>query len=80
MSLRSFLKLMEEKVEVSQIGDEVSPKFEFSCITRGFGEEVPVLLFENVEGNKTKVVANVCVTRNLICAALSVERSFIKNF
>ncbi len=73
MSLRSFLEKMEAKGEVLHIKDELSTNFEISHLIKSFDNEGPVLLFENVEDSKTKVVANVCGTRNRICEALGVE-------
>ncbi|MEM1589482.1 MAG: UbiD family decarboxylase [Candidatus Bathyarchaeia archaeon] len=72
MSLRSFLELMDARGEVLHIKDEVSPNFEIAYIMKSFDENGPVLLFENVEGTKTRVVANVCGTRRRICEALNV--------
>jgi UbiD family decarboxylase len=74
MSLRSFLELMEGKGEVLHIKEEVSPSFEIAYIMKSFDQNGPVLLFENVEGTKTRVVANVCGTRKRICQALNVSQ------
>lgn len=74
MSLRVFLEQMEKNGEVLHIKDEVSPNFEIPYITKSFDNEGPILLFENVEDSETKVVANVCGTRNRICEALDIER------
>jgi len=71
MSLRSFLKKMEEQKEVLHVHDSVSPKFEIASVIQAFSNG-PMLLFENVEGYKTKVIANVCGTRNRICSALEI--------
>ncbi|MEM2911314.1 MAG: UbiD family decarboxylase [Candidatus Bathyarchaeia archaeon] len=73
MSLRSFLEKMETRGEVLHIKDELSTNFEISHLMKSFDNEGPVLLFENVEDSKTKVVANVCGTRSRICEALGVE-------
>ncbi|MGB9959512.1 MAG: UbiD family decarboxylase [Candidatus Bathyarchaeales archaeon] len=75
MSLRSFLENMEKRGEVLHVKDETSPSFEIPYIMKSFDNEGPILLFENVAGSKTKVVANVCGTRNRICEALGVERN-----
>jgi UbiD family decarboxylase len=72
MSLRAFLAQIEEKGEVLHIKEEVSTNFEISYIMKAF-DNGPVLMFENVEDSKTKIVANVCGTRQRICEALSVE-------
>jgi UbiD family decarboxylase len=75
MSLRSFLKHMEELGEVRHIKDEVSPKFEISYIMKSFDINGPVLMFEHVKGYKNKIAANVCGTRNRICAALGISQT-----
>jgi UbiD family decarboxylase len=72
MSLRAFLAQIEEKGEVLHIKEEVSTNFEISYIMKAF-DNGPVFMFENVEDSKTKIVANVCGTRQRICEALSVE-------
>ncbi|MEM3730663.1 MAG: UbiD family decarboxylase [Candidatus Bathyarchaeia archaeon] len=74
MSLRNFLEQMRMEKEVLHVKDEVSTRFEISFILKSFEPEGPIFLFENVEGYETKVVANVCGTRNRICSALGVSR------
>jgi len=61
---------MEERGEVVHVRGQVSPHFEASSIMKAF-DGGPILFFDNVEGYATKVVANVCGTRNRICSALS---------
>lgn len=73
MSLRTFLARVEEKGEILRIKEEVSTNFEIPYIMKAFDANGPILLFENVEGTKTKIVANVCGTRKRICEALNVE-------
>jgi len=72
MSLRSFLKKMEERNEVLHIHDNISPRFEVASVIQAFSNG-PVLLFENVEGFKTMIVANVCGTRSRICSSLKIH-------
>jgi len=74
MSLRTFLEKMEERSEILRIHDSVSPRFEIPSIIQAFSNG-PVLLFENVEGYKTRIVANVCGTRGRICSALETHPS-----
>jgi len=62
---------MEEKGEVTHIKDQVSPRYEISSIMKSF-DGGPVLVFDNVKGYRTKVVANVCGIRGRICSALNV--------
>jgi len=78
MSLRDFLGEMEAQGEVVHVKDKVSPKFEVSAIMKNF-DDGPILLFENVKGYKTKIVANVCSTRNRLCKALGTDSEHIYN-
>jgi len=71
VSLRGFLQHMEEKGKVTHIRNQVSPRYEISSIMKSFDGE-PILVFDNVKGYRTKVVANVCGTRKRICSALNV--------
>jgi len=73
MSLRNFLKQMEQEKQALHFKDAVSPKFEISYIMKNFDNDGPVLLFENVKGHASKVVVNVCGTRKRLCQALDVE-------
>jgi len=72
MSLRSFLKEMEERGEVVHVRDQVSPRFEASSIMNAF-DGGPILFFDDVKRYATKVVANVCGTRSRLCSALSIS-------
>jgi len=74
MSLREFLKQMETRKEILHIKDEVSTRFEIPFIMKSFENQGSVLMFENVKDYETKVVANVCGTRQRICTALNVDR------
>jgi len=74
VSLRDFLKQMDKQQEVLHVDDEVSTRFEISHIMKNFDNEGPILLFEKVKDNKTKVVANVCGTRKRVCKALNVDQ------
>ena len=73
MSLREFLKQMEAEGEVLHIKEKLSPKFEIAAIMKAL-DKGPILIFEKVKGKSTKIVANVCATRERICKALNVER------
>jgi len=75
MSLREFLKEMENAKEVLHVKDSLSTKFEIPFIMKSFDNQGPVLMFENVRDYETKVVANICGTRERICAALSVDQN-----
>jgi len=71
MSLRSFLADMQKRNQLMQIEDEVSPRFEISAFMKEF-DEGPILYFDNVKSNRTKIVAGVCGTRQRLCWALGV--------
>jgi len=74
MSLREFLKQMEKEKQVLHVKDEVSTHFEIPFAMKNFDKQGPILLFEKVKDYETKVVANVCGTRERICAALNVDQ------
>jgi UbiD family decarboxylase len=69
MSLRGFLEEMEKKGEVVHVKERISPYFEASSIMKAF-DSGPILYFDEVKGHKTRIVANVCGTRQRICYAL----------
>lgn len=73
MSLRDFLLQMEKNKEVLHVNDKVSTRFQIPYIISKLNLDEPILLFEDVKGYKTKVVANVSGTRNRICRALGVN-------
>jgi len=72
MSFRSFLEEMEKSGEIIHIRDQFSPRFEVSSIMKAF-DGGPILFFDQVEGYATKIVANVCGTRQRLCSALRVS-------
>jgi UbiD family decarboxylase len=74
MSLREFLNQMENKKEIVHVKDRVHPRFDISYIMKSLESQGSVLMFEHVKGYETKVVANVCGTRQRICAALNVAK------
>ena len=71
MSLRSFLADMQKRHQLMQIEDEVSPRFEVSAFMKEL-DEGPILYFDSVKGNRTKIVAGACGTRQRLCWALGV--------
>jgi UbiD family decarboxylase len=73
MSLREFLKIMETKKEVLYVKDQVCTRFDIAFVMKNLEKQGSILMFENVKDYDTKVVANVCGTRERICAALSVD-------
>jgi len=72
MSLRSFLAEMQRKHQVLEVKEEVSPRFEVSTFMKEF-DGGPLLYFYNVKGSKTKIVANVCGTRQRLSWAWGVN-------
>jgi UbiD family decarboxylase len=64
---------METRKEVLRVKDALSVKFEIPSVMKSFDNRGPILLFENVKGYKTKVVANVCGTRKRICEAFGID-------
>ncbi|MEM1515303.1 MAG: UbiD family decarboxylase [Candidatus Bathyarchaeia archaeon] len=79
MSLRSFLKQMEESGEVIHVEDEVSPIFEVSAILQFFSQgNTPIIFFENIKGyNDVRIVGNICGTRRRLCMVLGVSEEKI---
>ena len=74
MSLRSFLAEMQKKNQIRQVDKGVSPRFEVSALMKEF-DNGPVLYFDAVKGNRTKIVAGVCGTRQRMCQALGVSHN-----
>jgi UbiD family decarboxylase len=74
MSLRSFLAEMQKKNQIKQIDKEVSPRFEISALMKEF-DNGPILYFDDVKGNRTKIVAGICGTRQRLCQALGVSQN-----
>jgi 2,5-furandicarboxylate decarboxylase 1 len=74
MSFREFLKKMETRKEILHIKDEVRTRFEAPFIMKSCEKQGSVIMFEHVKDYETKVVANVCGTRQRICTALNVDR------
>ena len=73
MSLRDFLKQMDEEKNVLHVKDEVSTRFEASQVMKSFDYEGPIILFEKLKDFDVKVVANVCGTRKRVARALNVS-------
>ncbi len=72
MSLRAFLADMQKRNQLKQVDDEVSPRFEISAFMKEL-DGGPILYFDSVKANRTKVVAGVCGTRQRLCWALGVS-------
>ena len=74
MSFRELLKKMETRKDILHIKDDVCTRFDIPFVIKSFENQGSVLMFEHVKGYETKVVANVCGTRQRICTALNVDR------
>jgi len=72
MSLRSFLGEMHKEKQMLEVNEEVSPKFEVSAFLKEF-DGGPILYFDKVKGTETKIVANVCGTRQRLCWAMGIK-------
>ncbi|MDH5634788.1 MAG: UbiD family decarboxylase [Candidatus Bathyarchaeota archaeon] len=66
MSLRNFLREVEKRRRVIHVKEKVSPRYEISSIIKAFDRDNSVLFFDNIDGFKTKIVANVCGIRELL--------------
>src|SRR6476661_10265906 len=62
-SLRSFLSILENKIELLIIHKKVNKKFQLASIV-GKLDKKEAILFTNVEGSKFKVVSNILGTRS----------------
>lgn len=72
MSLRNFIKELDELGKLHKIKEEVSTKFQAAQIIKKFDGEA--LLFEKVKNFSNKIVAGVCSSRDKICLALKVSK------
>jgi UbiD family decarboxylase len=58
MSLRNFLREVEKRRSLAHVEKKVSPQCEILSIFKAFDRNNLVLFFDNVDGFKTKIVAN----------------------
>lgn len=75
MNFRDFLKILDEKGMITRIKRPVDTKYEISTLVRLMNDRP--LLFENVKGFSTPVIANVCSTRELVALGLGIKPSEI---
>lgn len=75
MNLRTFIKEIEKRDELIKIKKEVSTKYEMAAILAGL-DGSPVL-FENVKGQKMKVIGNLNSSRDLVACALKTKKEGI---
>ncbi len=73
MQLRAFSRRLEQDGRLLRIQREVDPVHEAAALIRALRGR-PVLL-ENVRGQRMPVASNLCASRDLVCAALGVQRS-----
>ncbi|HBE44695.1 MAG TPA: UbiD family decarboxylase [Deltaproteobacteria bacterium] len=72
--LREFIKKLEEERELIHIKGRLSPKFEIPGVIKYFVKERnSVLFFDNVEGYKIPVVANLLGTKRRLALAMGVK-------
>jgi UbiD family decarboxylase len=63
---------MHRKQQMLEVKEEVLPRFEVSTFMKEF-DGGPILYFDNVKERETKIVANVCGTRQRLCWALGTK-------
>lgn len=71
ISLRSFLRELEEAKDILHIKEEVSVKFEIARILQEL-DGGPAVFFERVKESRIPVVGNVCGSRQRILRALEI--------
>ncbi len=71
MNFREFIKFLDNKGLLVHIKRPVDTKYEISTLMKLMNDKP--LLFENVKGFSTPVVANICSTRELIALGLGIK-------
>ena len=71
-NLRLCMNRLEKEGNLLHIDDPLSPKYEIPAALKGLDGRGAVI-FENVEGNSSKITAAICGSRENIYAALGVE-------
>jgi UbiD family decarboxylase len=71
MNLREFIKLLDDRGLLVHIKRPVDTKYEISTLMKLMNDKP--LLFENVKGFSTPVVANICSTRELVALGLGIK-------
>jgi len=72
MEFREFVKLLESKGMLTRITKQVDSEYEISTLIKLLDGKP--LLFEKVKGYDMPVIANICVSRDLVALGLGVER------
>ena len=63
---------MDEKGNLIHIKEKLSPRFEIPSIIKRYDGKGPII-FENVEGYETSVIANICYSRESLSSSLGVN-------
>lgn len=71
-NLRLYMNRLEKEGNLLHIDDPLSPKYEIPAALKGLDGRGAVI-FENVEGNSSKITAAICGSRENIYAALGIE-------
>jgi len=72
VELAKFVNVLDRKGLLTRITKPVDPKYEISTLMRMLDGHV--LLFDNVKGFTTPIIANVCSTRDLVAIGLGTSR------
>jgi len=75
MELREFIDELEKRGMVRHVRRKVSPKFEIATLMKMLEHET--ILFENVEGHRMPVIANLCPTRKHVAIGLGIKEEEI---
>ncbi len=70
MTMKEFLKILEEEFKVIKIEDEVSTKYEVAKVLREHPKDT--IIFENVKDHDMKIISGICNTRDKIARGISV--------
>jgi 2,5-furandicarboxylate decarboxylase 1 len=71
MNFREFIKFLDDKGLLVHIKSPVDTKYEISTMMKLMNDKP--LMFENVKGFSTQVVANICSTRELVALGLGIK-------
>jgi UbiD family decarboxylase len=72
LELAKFIHVLDEKGALIRISKPVNQKFEVSTVMKMLDGQV--VLFENIDGSRMPIVANLCSTRDLVATGLGIRR------
>lgn len=72
MLFRDFVRELERRGKIVKVDREIDPILQMTGIIKKYGKR-PVL-FTNVKGSDTKVISNVCSSRDLLCIGLGIKK------